>query len=84
MIRNKTFYNKVVVDQWVIFHVGLFFILSTTPYNWKNSFGACNLYPRTIVPFPEWYKKIEHFLWAGYTFKNEAQIDLYVLLPVTW
>jgi hypothetical protein len=53
MLRNKTFYNKGVVDQWGMIHVGLFVIHSTDPETWTNSFGACNLYPRTRVPLSE-------------------------------
>jgi hypothetical protein len=84
MIRNKTFYNKGVVDQWGMIRVGLFVIHSTAPETWMNSFHACNLDPSTRVPVPEWCKKIEHFLQAGKTFKSEAPLDLYALFSAIW
>ena len=51
-LRENALYNKGVVDQWGTIHVGLFVILSTVPETWNNSFGSCNLDPRTRVPFP--------------------------------
>jgi hypothetical protein len=40
--------------------------------------------PRSRVSFPDWCKKIEHFLQAGETFKVEDPVVLYELLRLTW
>ena len=36
VLRNKTFYNEVVVDQWGLISVGLFVIISTDLDTCKN------------------------------------------------
>ena len=84
MLINKTLYNKGLVDQWGMIHVGLFDICSNAPETWTNFFGACNLGPRTLVPFPGWCKKIEHYLRSNDNFNTKAPIDFYAFLPTTW
>jgi hypothetical protein len=81
MLRSASFFQKGVLDQWGLIHVGLFAVRSVAGKLWTNSFHACNMDPRTMVPFPEWCKKIEHFLQAGQSFKSEEPAQLYRLLP---
>jgi hypothetical protein len=64
--------------------VCLFVIRDLKPETWKNSCAARNLDPRSGVLFPDWCKKIEHFLQSGETFKVGAPADLYALLPSMW
>jgi hypothetical protein len=85
VLRRTTTVNKGIIDQWGLIHVGLQCIRSTQPATWTSSFDACNLDPRTRVPFVEWCKKIQSFLHAGETFKVEkVEDDLFLLLPSFW
>jgi hypothetical protein len=40
--------------------------------------------PLTSVCFPQWCKKIEHFIQAGQSFKTEGPLNTYALLPSFW
>ena len=84
MLRLDYFYQNGVLDQWVLIHVGLFYVFSITEQVWNNSLHACNMYPTTIMPFPAWYKKIKHFLQAGQSLKSEGPAQLYHLLTSMW
>jgi hypothetical protein len=75
--------NKII-DQWAIIIVVLYILRDTSPATWTTSFQACNMDPRTMIPFPEWCKKISPFLLAGQKFKSETPIDKYALLPAWW
>jgi hypothetical protein len=76
--------NKGVVDQWGLIHVGLFAIQALKAGTWTNSFKACNMDPLTSICFPQWCKKIKHFIQAGQWFKTEGPLNTYALLPSFW
>jgi hypothetical protein len=84
MLRGCTLVNKGVVDQWGLVHVGLFAIRALKAGTWTNSFQACNMDPLTSLSFPQWCKKIEHFIQAGQSFKTEGPLNTYALLPSFW
>jgi hypothetical protein len=84
MLWGCTLVNKGVVDQWDLIHVDLFVILASEAGTWTNSFKACNTDPPTSVCFPQWCKKIEHFIQAGQSFKMEGPLNMYAPLPSFW
>jgi hypothetical protein len=84
MLRGCTLVNKGVVDQWGLIHVGLFAIQALKARAWTNSFKACNMDPLTSICFPQWCKKIEHFIQASQSFKTEGPLNTYALLPSFW
>jgi hypothetical protein len=75
---------KQQVHQTDLIHVGLFILRGTKPETWTTSFGACNMEPRTRVPFPNWGKKLSSVLCTGQIFKAESVVDKYALLPSFW
>jgi hypothetical protein len=84
MLRGQKLVTKGVVDQWGMVLVGMMAVRAATRETWTRSYHACNLDPRTRVSFPDWCKKIEHFLQTGQSFKVEKDLDKYVLLPSFW
>jgi hypothetical protein len=52
--------------------------------SWVKSFTKVNLHPHRRVSFPEWCKRISHFLQGGEGFKPEKLQDTYALLPAFW
>ena len=85
MIQACRGYSKGITDQWGLVHVGLFCVRSVQGKIWTRSFEACNLDPRSRVPFKEWCIRIQDMLQVGECFKNEDQdVDVYLLLPRWW
>ena len=77
-----------VLDQWGLVHVGLYILRGSELKTWQKSFTACNLDPRSRVPFGLWCKKIEHFLQTGEDYskfnKPLTSKQKYALLPSFW
>ena len=65
MLRGQKLVTKGVVDQWGMVLVGMMAVRAATRETWTRSYHACNLDPRTRVPFLDLRKKIEHFLQSG-------------------
>ena len=85
MLRGNIYVSRGVVCQWGMIHVGLYAIRATLPDTWTNSFHACNMDPRTSLSFPDWCKKIQHFLQAGQSFVAPVgPINKYAMLPSFW
>ena len=77
--------RKHVIDGWDLVHVGLAAARELSPSAWISSFNRVNLNPQTRVPFPEWCKKIAHFLQGGDSFKPETITpDSFAMLPSFW
>ena len=85
MVRNMT---GSITDQWGLVHCGLVAIRHSKKNNniWIDSFRAVNLDPTCQMPFLDWIKKIEPFLYAEDSFKSDDPdvIDEYLYLPNFW
>jgi hypothetical protein len=75
--------NRAGVDQWGIIHVGLFAFHGLKEETWTNSFRACKMDRHSQMSFDEWCTKIDGFLQAGETFKEEEPLSMYAVLPST-
>ena len=73
-----------VVSQWDLVNIGLAIVKNCTAESWISSFKRVNMHPDYRVPFVGWCGKIKHFLEAGATFKEEAALDTFSLLPTFW
>ena len=54
------------------------------PESWTKSFTKVNLHPHHRVSFEEWCKRIAHHLQGGLSFKPEAVLNPYAMLPSFW
>ena len=84
LMRRARCNHGKIVDQWGLVHVVLHMMRATKPDTWTRSFQACNLDPRTRVPFSEWCNKTSSFSLGGQTFKEEDKLDPHALLPGFW
>ena len=72
-------------DGWALIHVGLAAVRELSSDAWVRSFIKVNLHPHHRVAFPDWCKRISHFLQGGESFKAEGCMkDVYLLLPSFW
>ena len=83
-LRSSTRLTKNVVDGWQLVHVALAAVRELDAQLWIDSFRKVNLHPHHRVDFAEWCKTIDHYLQGGQSFKVEAQLDEYALLPSFW
>ena len=86
-LRGLRYKTGQVLDQYSLVHVVLDCVRQTKRKTWTNSFRACNLDPRTRLPFKQWCDKISPFLLAGETFKEDGEIDaeyIFDMMPVFW
>lgn len=83
-IRSCTSVSRGVVDQRGLVNVMVLSTSLCTEEVWAESTDACNMNVKTHVSFSDWLKRIEAHLQGGATFKCEAPIDRYWLLPSIW
>ena len=79
--------NKIVkgtIDGWGLMHVALAAVRELPADSWGYSFDKVNLRPSTRVSFPEWIKRIEHYIQGAESFKPEVVRDPYALLSPFW
>ena len=79
--------NKLVkgtIDGWALIHVGLAAVRELHPDSWSYSFNKVNLKPSTRVSFPEWIKRIAHYIQGAESFTPEIIRDPYAMLSPFW
>ena len=79
--------NKIIkgtIDGWALIHVALAAVRELAADSWVHSFNKVNLKPSTRVSFPDWIKRIEHYVQGGESFKLEVVRDPYTLLSSFW
>ena len=83
-LRESNKLTKGTIDGWLLIHVALAAVRELDPDSWVHSFDKVNLKPSTRVGFPEWIKRIEHYIQGGESFKPEVIRDSYSLLSPFW
>ena len=83
-LRESNKLTKGTIDGWALIHVALAAVRELSPNSWTYSFDKVNLKPSTRVSFPEWIKRIEHYIQGGESFKPEILRDPYALLSPFW
>jgi hypothetical protein len=77
-LRQSNKLIKGTIDAWALVHVALAAVRELDSDSWVYSFNKVNLKPSTRVSFPDWIKRIEHYIQGGQSFKPEAVRDEYV------
>jgi hypothetical protein len=83
-LRQSNRLVKGTIDGWALIHVALAAVRELSPDSWTYSFNKVNLKPSTRVKFPEWVKRIQHYIQGGESFKPEVVRDAYTLLSPFW
>ena len=83
-LRQSNKLTKGTIDGWALIHVALAAVRELDANSWVYSFDKVNLKPSTRVSFPEWIKRIEHYVQGGESFKPEIIRDPYALLSPFW
>jgi len=67
--------NSNLIDQWDLIHSGVAAIRYTkrNPEVWISSFVTVNLHHMRMIPFADWFKKLEPFMQATNSFNLITQ-----------